>query len=142
MNNKSKKLLNMTNLLEYSTRLHLLLSEAKQLNEDMTELRDKITYFGASSVLHGTKNNATGRDRFADFMVDVENLESTMLENIHKIIRERQKLERAIGKIDDDEARLLLRLRLINGLSWEKIGNTLNTDRTNASRKFRKILGG
>jgi hypothetical protein len=91
----------------------------------MAELRERAEYY-ASSVL---------------YKIAAEKLESIIMENRYKILCIRADLERAIGQIPDDEARLIARLRVINGLGWEEIGRAVCADRTTVSKKYARIIG-
>jgi hypothetical protein len=53
---------------------------------------------------------------------------------------ERNRLERFIASIEDAEMRLIIRLRHVNSLTWEEIGEEIHADRRTASRKYYKFL--
>ena len=127
-------------LVNNGARLQFLKAEEKRLSEDMAELREKAAYFSSSQLSHSPKAQGGKRDVYAEFLVSLENLETIMLANLHSILKERLKLEQDIGRVKDVEMRLLLRLRLINGLNWFEIGEEFNTDRTSAAKKFKRIL--
>jgi len=139
--NKGKKSAKYNNHDYDGKRLSLLLNEARRLKNEMREIREKAIYIWGSWLSNCAGGKWDKRDRYMDYMILLEELEEAMLLNMHKIMRERLKLEKAIGKIGDTEMRLIARLRVINGLSWERIGEEVNTERSAAAKKFYDYSG-
>ena len=60
---------------------------------------------------------------------------------LDELMDERQKLEEYIESVNDDIARMILRLRYINGLGWNQIGNELGYSERQVRRKHEQWIG-
>jgi len=56
--------------------------------------------------------------------------------NLSKILEERERLEKMLEEIKDPEIRLIVRLRCVNNVGWQEIGDEIGMDRRAASRKY------
>jgi len=79
-------------------------------------------------------------DKVSDYVAEVVILEEIIKLNIQKIFYERNKLERYIAEIPDSEVRLIMRLRHINGMTWDEIGAEVNQERTTVAKKYRRFI--
>lgn len=55
-------------------------------------------------------------------------------------IKERILLEKRLQKIENNEKRLIVRLREVHNMTYQQIGDLLGTDRTTVSRKYNDPL--
>ncbi len=62
------------------------------------------------------------------FYDEIQELREDIRHNMARCIRERRRLEKYIGDVDDSEMRQLLALRFINGLPWAQIVLELGLD--------------
>lgn len=67
-------------------------------------------------------------------------LEKALNINLFTLQRKRVEAEEFLGNIEDAEMRLIFRLRIINNMSFEKIGEEIGMDRRTVSRKFYQYL--
>ena len=118
------------------SRLFYLKKEAARLENEIKKLRDKIGY-RCPPMTDMPKGG--GRDSLDDVAALVD-LERLLTEKKEKIEKERAKIEQFIFSVDDPEIRLIMRMRHIDCLTWERIGAELNMDRTNVSRVYRRFL--
>lgn len=69
-----------------------------------------------------------------------EKLEEKLNRKIAKYTEELVRIENIIDKIDDAEVRVIARMRLVQGLKWEKIGDKVHLDRTTCAKKLKKYI--
>lgn len=60
--------------------------------------------------------------------------------NLKMLYVERKKMEEFLASIEDAELKIIIRLRAVNNMKWEEIGEELGMDRRTASRKFYKFF--
>ena len=117
--------------------LYFLNRETERLQKDLEELEYSV---GVKSVV--LSHSPKGKRRFdiSDLAVEIADLKAIIQLNLLKIQRERARLERYIGGIDDPEVRLIFRLRHINGMTWEGIGYEIHMHHTTVLRKHKAYL--
>ena len=59
---------------------------------------------------------------------------------IEKYTEELMRIEDIIDTIDDEEVRAIARMRFVQCLKWEEIGERVHLDRTNCARKLKKYI--
>jgi hypothetical protein len=119
------------------SQLYCLNRECEYLAKDIAERRARIGY--KSPILSGMPGGGERRE-FADDIAELADLEAIQSANLRRIQRERERIEKYIGEIEDGETRLIMRLRHVNGMTWEGIGRELNADRRTVSRKYYRRL--
>ena len=120
------------------SQLYWLNKETAQLQKELLELRHK-----GINILPVLSDMPKGRgvsDKVSDYVAEVVILEEIIKLNIQKIFYERNKLERYIAEIPDSEVRLIMRLRHINGMTWDEIGVEVNQERTTVAKKYRRFI--
>lgn len=111
--------------------------EIKRIKKDIAELEESRQYYKPIN-LDGMPRGSPG-----EFNVSEEYLEKRYkLERLLdlKLRQLQQKLiefENFLATVDDPEIRLILRLRCVNNLTWEEIGEETKYDRTTVAKKFR-----
>jgi len=79
-------------------------------------------------------------DKVSDYVAEVVILEEIIKLNIQKIFYERNKLERYIAEIPDSEVRLIMRLRHINGMTWDEIGAEMGYTASGVRMKYGRYM--
>ena len=69
----------------------------------------------------------------------IEEIKNLIDISVKKLLYTRAEIERFLQEIEDPELRLIIRLRSINHLGWQEIGEELGMDRRTASRKYQKF---
>lgn len=108
--------------------------EIEGIQREMETLHNK-NFFKAVEMSGMPKGNS-GKDMFTDYTEKSITLEEMMQYNLKKLQEERKKVEAFIETIEDRELRVIIRLRTINNMKWEEIGESLGMDRRTAARKF------
>ncbi len=107
----------------------------KELNTITEEyVTDKVT---GSMVEHPyalTHFKISGYDS-GGYSKKVKRLQKQLQRKLDELMDERRKLEEYIESIDNATIRMILRLRYINGLGWNQIGNELGYSERQVRRK-------
>lgn len=119
------------------SQLYYLNRETERLQKDLEELTQWGGY--RSQVVNGMPKGGIRRD-ISDVAVEITELRELIQLNLKRIQLERARLERFIGSVEDSEMRLIIRLRHINGMTWEAIAAEINLERTTVSKKYKAYL--
>ncbi len=79
-------------------------------------------------------------DKVADRAVAMQEINELYEIKLKELYVVRGRIERYINTIEDDETRLIIRLRCINNMNWEDIGDEIGMDRRTASRKYYRFI--
>jgi hypothetical protein len=66
-----------------------------------------------------------------ELTVEISSIKSTIADKLHKLYQKRVEIETYIDSIEDGEIRLVLRLRYINGMSYDDISSELTVVNSN-----------
>lgn len=118
--------------------VYWLKKEIASQQKRLCELRE-MSLVGSPAITGLPLGDGTS-DTVAKYATEIACLEGMIKKNLEKCILELEKLEAFISSIEDSEIRLIFRLRHIEGLSWEEIGNELHIHRTSASKKYNEFI--
>lgn len=104
---------------EFLSRYLKVLAEEKDIREEIAYWESKAQKVTASwsAVTSGGK----GSDKVQTGAIKVAELRESLMDKINQLAAVRIEIERAIGTVQDDTQRRLLRLRYIKGMTWERI---------------------
>jgi len=131
---------------EELNQLYYLNIETAKLQESLEGLESEIITLSERS---GSKLSHTPKHRgrrapiykLEDLLDSTTGLKKRIKRNLRKIQRERLRLEKYISTIEDVEIRLIFRLRHMEGMSWDEIGQQMHMHRTTVFRKHRAYIG-
>lgn len=118
--------------------LHYLNIEIVHLKEEIMKLESESEV--KAQVLTGMPYGGRLSDPTGNKGTELSENKMLLNLNLARAEIEKNKLERFIASIKDSEMRIIIRLRHINSLTWEEIGEELHMDRRTASRKYLKFL--
>lgn len=118
--------------------IYYINKEIAAIKRELQELRSRNFY--KSTAITGMPKGESSVDIFTDYTDSTITLESMLAYNLKKLQEERKKYELFLNTIEDPELRMIIRLRAVNNMSWEEIGEQLGMDRRTASRKFYKFF--
>ena len=121
--------------IEEANQIYYINLEIKTLRLELTRIEESRTYYRSNKISDMPKGGGE-KDIVEEYLVEKQKIEDMLKYSMRKLQIEREKFERFLQEIDDSEIRLILRLRCINNLSWEQIGEEIKIDRRTASRKF------
>lgn len=116
-------------------RVYYLKLEIKELEKEI-ELVSDVSAMNYSGMPHSTGVN----DITYNIIVRKAELIEKLGIKMDKLLKEIERIENIIEKIDDDEIRTMARMRFIKNMKWEDIGEQVHLDRTVCSKKVRKYL--
>lgn len=109
---------------EFLSRYLEILAEEKDIREEIAYWESKAQKVTASwsAVPSGGK----GSDKVQTGAIKVAELRESLMDKINQLAAVRIEIERAIGTVQDDTQRRLLRLRYIKGMTLQQIAVEMN----------------
>ena len=118
--------------------VHSINIEIKKIQEEIQQLRQQNFY--KPNIISDMPRGGTGKDMLVEYVEESKRLDDTLNYSLRKLHQKRAEIEEFICGIVDNDIRLIVRLRCINGMDWADIGAELGMDRRTASRKFHSFL--
>lgn len=112
--------------------IELIKKELDNISEQY--VTDKVVGSTAFHPYILTHYNISGYDS-RGYSKKVKRLQKQLQRKLDELMDERERLEEYIENVDDDITRIILRLRYINGLGWNQIGNELGYSERQVRRK-------
>lgn len=118
--------------------VHNINIEIKKVQEEIQQLREQN--FFKPNIISDMPRGGTGKDMLVEYVEESKRLDDILNYSLRKLQEKRAEIEEFICGIEDNETRLIVRLRCINNMDWIDIGEELGMERTTASKKFYKYL--
>lgn len=115
------------------SQIYYINKEIQSLQLELAELKQK-NFYKPNIITDMPKGG--DKDINLEYINAVMELEDLINYSLRKLRYERKKIDDFLESIDDDELRLIMRLRSVNNMSWEKIGEEVGKDRRTVSKKF------
>ena len=116
-------------------KLYWLKKEIEQLEMQIKEL----TILSAMAMSGMPSGNSVSSP-VEKFYERLEKLRSKLQAKLNEYITEKEYIEEYIENIEDAEIRVIARLRFIDNMDFQTIGNEMFMDRTTAYRKLKKYF--
>lgn len=116
-------------------KLYYLKLDIKDLQEEIKAIPD-VSGMNYSGMPHSTNVS----DPTFNLVLKKEKLIERLNIKIGQYLDELMRIEDIIDRIDDIEVRTIARMRFIQNMKWEDIGEQVHLDRTVCSKKVRKYL--
>lgn len=100
------------------------LHERLERNKEMLSSLAAAAGLGAQ-VLTGMPHAQNVSDRVSDLVIEMEDLEQSILALEIECDREKQKIQAYISKIHDDQTRMIFRLRFIHCMTWPQVAEAI-----------------
>ena len=117
--------------------IYFLNQELERLEEELSVMEHKSLV--KNPLLSGMPYGSGFSNKTADYAIQVNEIKRLIGITIDQILKTRAEMEKFLQEIDDPELRMILRLRSIQHLGWQEIGEELGMDRRTASRKYQKF---
>lgn len=117
------------------SRYFYLKKEVKILESQLEEFGDGVSATSYEEKIGHSGINTSIQEKRAMLIEKIINARLDALEEYLKI-------ETYINKVEDSEIRSIMILRFQELKSWDEIGEELHMERTTASKKLRRYLGG
>ncbi|MDE7309808.1 MAG: sigma-70 family RNA polymerase sigma factor [Lachnospiraceae bacterium] len=118
--------------------IYYINKEIEKIQKELYDLKNKNFY--GKNILTGMPKGNWDDDIFSDYAEDIKTHEDMLHYNLKMLYVERKKMEEFLASIEDAELKIIIRLRAVNNMKWEEIGEELGMDRRTASRKFYKFF--
>ena len=116
-------------------KLYYLKIDIENIKEEIKSL-PTISSPQITGMPHGTDvSNPT-----ENYFLKKEKLIEKLNSKIEKYTEELIRIEGIIDGIDDEEVRAIARMRFIQNMKWEDIGEKMYLERTTVSKKLRKYI--
>lgn len=113
---------------------HLALRERLEKAQEMIVSLREAAHPG-SSRLSGMPHAPGVKDKVGDLAVEIADLSSRIEYLNAELARQAEPIEAFIAAIEDDQTRLIFRLRFLRGLSWKEVSQILGQYTSEASVK-------
>lgn len=104
---------------EFLSRYQEILAEEKDIREEIAYWESKAQK--VTSSWSAVPSGGKGSDKVQMGAIKVAELRESLIDKINQLAAVRIEIERAIGTVQDDTQRRLLRRKYINGLTLEQI---------------------
>lgn len=101
------------------SQLYYLKKEIKEQQRRLSELEALAT--SCTAKITGLPNGSGISDKIANYATEIADLKSLLDLNLKKCFYELNRLNRFIQSVDDSQMRMILTLRYVQGLTWQKI---------------------
>jgi hypothetical protein len=118
------------------------LNKLYYLKIDIENIKEEIRSLPtiSSPQLTGMPHGTGVSNPIESYFLKKEALIEKLNQKIEKYTEELIRIEGVIERIDDPEVRSIARMRFIQCMRWEDIGEKIHLDRTNCARKLKKYI--
>lgn len=108
------------------------LSQLYYLNREIEHLKTRIAEIeglatSTTKQITGMPHVAGASDNIGKYVAELADLKELLQLNLKKCFYEFNKLNRFIQSIEDSQLRMILSLRYINGLGWQKVARSISS---------------
>ena len=114
--------------------------EIEIIKDKLMYLEEKKTSIKSMIINDMPKVTNIENDMIGNLLADIEDLINIYKEEELNLIKQQIKIEKAISNLEDPTDRNIVRLKYIDGHTWEKICVILNYSWNGIHKKHRKIL--
>lgn len=122
--------------IEEASQIYYINIEIKALQLELAKMEEERNYYKPIILSDMPRGGGEHINPSDEYLVKRQEIEDMINYALRKLQYERKKFEQFLNTVDDAEMRLILRLRCINNMRWEDIGEEIGTSRTTVSRKF------
>lgn len=117
------------------------LSRYYKIRQEIDDLENRIKEFGDGVSGIAIKDIITmSSGKHESLQEKLILLKDKWVEKRISALEEYLKIENYIDNVDDPETRTIMRLRFLDLLTWEEIGEVVHMERTSVSKKIRKYI--
>lgn len=118
------------------------LNKLYYLKLDIENINDEIKSMPtiSSPQIEGMPHGSGISDSVFSYISKKEELTERLNAKKAKYMEELARIESIIDKIEDAEIRAMARMRFVQMMKWEEIGEKVHLDRTTCSKKLKKYI--
>lgn len=121
------------NYIETKREIEIIKDKIEYLEEKKTSIKSMI-------IDDMPKGSNTENDRLGELLGEIEELLNIYNEKQIRLIKQQMKIEDVIDKLEESTDRNIMRLKYIDGYTWERICVIMNYSWNGIHKKHRKIL--
>mgnify|MGYP001427493037 CR=1 FL=1 len=125
---------------EFLSRYKTIDREIDCMMAELGRLRALMYQTGSSANAHPRRRGKQSGASFEKIVAKYIDLENAMNEKIDQLLDVKAEIEQAIDRVEDDTLRLLLRLRYMKGMTWERIALEMHYSYMHVCRLHRLAL--
>ena len=114
--------------------------EIEIIKDKLMYLEEKKTSIKSMIINDMPKVTNKENDMIGNLLADIEDLINIYKEKELNLIKQQIKIEKAISNLEDPTDRNIIRLKYLDGHTWERICVILNYSWNGIHKKHRKIL--
>lgn len=126
---------------EKATEIYYINTEIKALQLELAQHEENRRYYKTVILSDMPKGKGKHVNPTDEYLIKEQELKDMIRYALNTLQNKLLKFEQFLSEIEDTETRLILRLRCVNNMSWQEIGDNIGMDRTTASRKFYRFFG-
>lgn len=114
--------------------------EIKIIEEKIEFLKEKKTSIKSMVITDEPRGCNSESDRLGELLGEIEELIEQYNKKQLRLMKQQLEIEKCIDKLEDSIDRNIMRLKYIDGYTWERICVMLNYSWNGIHKKHRKIL--
>lgn len=120
------------------SKYHNIKIEIRQLEETLKELESTIISSSKMTTIPSKINsNSSLTEKIG---IKLSQLKSKIENKKELLIDEAHKIEDFLSSVDDDDVRIIIRERFLNGKTWEEVAKKIISDRSTPYYKLKNYL--
>lgn len=125
---------------EEAMEIYYIKAEIKSLQKELQQHEESRRYYKTVILTDMPKGRGQNKNSTDEYLIKEQNLKDMLRYSLNMLQNELIRFEEFLKNIKNAEMRTILRLRCINNMGWQEIGDEIGVDRTTASRMFRKFF--
>lgn len=111
-----------------------LVNELARARESLQALRDAA--FPGAAVITGMPHTPGYKDKVGDLAAEIVDMETSIMQAEARVKASEEKVNAFILAIDDNQTRLIFRLRFLRGLTWKEVATVVGGRNTEEAVKM------
>lgn len=125
---------------EEAMEIYYIKAEIKSLQKELQQHEESRRYYKTVILTDMPKGRGQNKNSTDEYLIKEQNLKDMLRYSLNMLQNELIRFEEFLKNIKNAEMRTVLRLRCINNMGWQEIGDEIGVDRTTASRMFRRFF--
>lgn len=125
---------------EEAMEIYHIKAEIKSLQTELQQHEESRRYYKTVVLTDLPKGRGQYKNPTDEYLIKEQRLKDMLRYSIDMLQDELLRFEEFLKSVKNAEMRTILRLRCINNMGWQEIGDEIGADRTTASRMFRKFF--
>lgn len=125
---------------EKALEIYYINAEIKAIQLELVKHEENRKYYRTVVLTDMLRAKGEHINPTDEWLIKEQQLKEMLRYSLDNLQNKMIEFEKFLKEVEDAETRVILRLRCINNMSWEEIGDNLGMDRRTASRKFNRFF--